>query len=367
MKIAFDYQIFCLQAYGGISRYYARLASALSSTEEVKIFAPLHCNEYLDSVSRDLVRGTRIAKRASLPVRCAIPYNYAASEFSSSRWGRDIVHETYFSMFQPQRKCPTVVTIYDMVHELFPGQFSKVGNVSARKRMAVDRASKVICISESTRNDLIRLWGVDESRIAVIHLGFDRLLSASTINDRYLDHALNEKPYLLFVGSRGGYKNFEGFIRAYSSSSELKAGFKVISFGGGAFTLREEKLISELGVSDKVIYVGGSDSLLATLYERAAAFIYPSLYEGFGLPPLEAMSKSCPVILSNTSSMPEIVGDAGQYFDPQSPANIREAIERVVFNSVVSDELVARGKKRLANFSWEKCARETLSIYGELT
>lgn len=366
MRIAMDYQIFCLQAYGGISRYFVRLAEQFSkSSHDVKIFSPLHCNEYLQGVDEGLVEGRRIAKSASKLMRPTILYNNFVANRKIEKWHPDVVHETYYSVFDKRgRNIPAVVTVYDMVHELFPSEFSKFGNISMRKRKAVERADHVICISESTRQDLIRLFAVDPGKISVVHLGFDNFVTGSP-STTILSPA--RRPYLLFVGNRGGYKNFSGFLRAFAASSRLKDEFDIIAFGGGGFSQTEKDMISGLAIhAQQVKQMGGSDVTLGELYRNASVFVYPSLYEGFGLPPLEALANGCPVALSNTSSMPEVVGEAGAYFDPASVENISTVIEELAFSPSLAQTLTGIGQERLKRFSWSNCADDTLAVYSKL-
>ena len=177
----------------------------------------------------------------------------------------------------------------------------------------------------------------------------------------------NRKPYLFYVGDRHGYKNFEGLLEAYTSSGLLRNNFNLVCFGGGRFTAEQKQLISEHGLSyQQVTQVIGNDVELARHYQQAAAFVYPSLYEGFGIPLLEAMTLDCPVVCSNTSSIPEVVGNAGEYFDPNNPEEIAFAIERVVGSSSHRSELINLGRDRCAQFSWKKCAEETLHIYRSI-
>jgi glycosyltransferase involved in cell wall biosynthesis len=200
----------------------------------------------------------------------------------------------------------------------------------------------------------------------VVYLGFDLM---NTAGERVEELVLPTcEPFLLYVGNRGGYKNFLRLLEAYGASPQLKTGYKLICFGGGAFQADELKTMQTLGLdSGQVTQLGGDDQLLAKLYERASAFIFPSLYEGFGIPPLEAMSHDCPVVCSNTSSIPEVVGDAGEYFDPADADSMREAIERVVTSDNHRKLLISKGRARLKYFSWDRCAVETLDIYMRLT
>jgi glycosyltransferase involved in cell wall biosynthesis len=167
------------------------------------------------------------------------------------------------------------------------------------------------------------------------------------------------------VGHRGRHKNFKTLLRAYSSSPILRE-FELIAFGGDPLQRGEHKEISRLGITDRVRFESGSDGELAARYRTAAAFVYPSKYEGFGIPPLEAMSHGCPVVCANAGSIPEVVGDAGVYFDPNNTEELRIALERVATTEALQADLRARGYARITAFSWDKCAAATAQIYREI-
>jgi glycosyltransferase involved in cell wall biosynthesis len=366
MRIAFDYQVFCMQAYGGISRYFTRIVEQLLiSGVDVKVFCGAHRNFYLDELPVSVVSGRRVNSYPPKSMRFVQAYNHFVGKRAMYDWRPHVVHETYYSKYaSAPRGCATVLTVYDMIHELYPDSFFSRDSTTQIKRSAIARADHVICISESTRNDLINLYSVPEQKISVVHLGFEKFPSTSSVNRLV---ASNERPFILYVGSRSGYKNFSGFLKAFSHSARLLTDFDIIAFGGGAFSVMELSLIKKLGYSDgQVKQIGGNDSVLGTLYKTARAFVYPSLYEGFGLPPLEAMGQSCPVISSNTSSMPEVIGSAGVFFDPLSEEDMTAAIERVVYDDALMAGLRALGQERLGQFSWQRCAAETLSIYQSL-
>lgn len=365
LRIAFDQQVFLLQEFGGISRYICSLSEALSCNEDVavSIFAPLHYNGHLERLSRALARGRRIPRisKTAKPV-------FALSAFLARRAIRhfrpDIVHQTYYSTnaFAPAG-ARRVITVYDMVSERFAEEFGG-SRFTDTKRIAVSRADHVLCISESTRRDLIELFGIPVERTSVVYLGYDELAAPFSAQKSTQN---GSRPYLLYVGSRGGYKNFAGLMWAFASSSYLKSGFSVMCFGGGGFSSDELALFRQLQLSEvHVRQIGGNDGMLASIYANAAAFVYPSLYEGFGIPPLEAMSLGCPVICGNTSSIPEVVGDAGEYFDPNDTESMRVAIEAVLQSTGRSQELVAKGHARRSLFSWQRCARETLDVYRSI-
>jgi glycosyltransferase involved in cell wall biosynthesis len=367
MRIAFDYQTFVLQSYGGISRYFVRLAHGLTDLEQqVKVFAPLHRNSYLPNLPSKLVSGRYMSRFPPKTTRLILAYNQIQSRLQIAGLKPNLVHETYYSRFRSaSKKCPTVITVYDMIHELFPSEFPVKDNTATIKRMAIERADHVICISENTKLDLMRLYGVPGAKISVIYLGFDQF-SLGDIAEQ--DFSVVGKPYLLYVGQRGGYKNFSGLLKSVAASQKLMSDFNIVAFGGTKFSVAELSLMNSLGFAqDQIQHISGNDDLLGSYYRLASAFIYPSLYEGFGIPPLEAMAHNCPVISSNTSSMPEVIGEAAEYFNPAETDDMRRAIETVVYSDNRIEFLKRSGTARLQEFSWAKCSENTLKIYRSLT
>lgn len=361
MRILFDHQIFSSQKYGGISRYFVKIANAMNKFgEDVCVCAPMHKNAFLNEAGKNLAKGYYFKSFPSKTHRIIREINRYLSALYVSRNNPDIVHETYYASKSVTKK-KIVLTVYDMIHEIFPNLFSKSDKTSALKRVAVDRANRVICISEQTKKDLIKYFNVDESKISVVYLGIE---SPAVISENIPALKKSSDPFLLYVGSRGGYKNFDKFIAAFVSSEKLFQNFNIICFGGGGFNKAERAFLLSRGLSEKKIsQISSNDSVLARLYQNASALVYPSLYEGFGLPPLEAMAYKCPVICSNTSSIPEVVGGAAAKFDPSDVESIQHEIERVVFDCSVQKDLVTRGQERIKLFTWEQCAQETLSVY----
>jgi len=363
MKIAFDHQIFSMQAYGGISRYYVRLAEHLQAKgADVGVYAPLHRNEYLSHLSPEAVHGRKTADYHAVILPVVNVVNRAVGRRILEKRKPDIIHETYYarkpSMAGP---CPVVLTVHDMIHEIMPSMFSKRDTTCQNKKLAVKRADHIICISQSTKKDLVKYLNVPEEKISVVHHGYEIVHDGSLSISK---EEKSERPYLLFVGNRVGYKNFSKLLEAMASSTELSSRFDIIVFGGGLLSNDELKYIKDLGLKNsQVKQVSGDDRLLQKIYSNAAAFIYPSLYEGFGLPPLEAMAFHCPVVSSNTSSMPEILGDAAEYFNPDSATELKSAIERVVFSKARYYELVKLGIDRIKLYSWTNCAAQTLAVY----
>lgn len=362
MKIMYDHQIFFHQRYGGISRYFARMVGEMHSIgEDARIVAPIYRNNYLGDLPQRKVVGVKLAQMPTRLVRLADPLNRQISSRYATRFSPAIIHETYYNSksFAAARSV-RFLTVYDMISELFPNMSDPSNRGSVIKRLSVERADHIIAISQSAKNDLCELFNVPEEKVTVVYLGFDNFRSEY----KHKTSLLTKRPFLLYVGTRSGYKNFEGLLRAVASDKDLRDNFDIIAFGGPPVGADEMKLVEVIGLRpESVHHLDGADAVLGSLYNCASAFVYPSKYEGFGLPPLEAMAHDCPVIVSNTSSIPEVVGGAGEYFDPASWEDQANAIRRVVFDEARRNELILLGRERLKHFSWARCAQETVDIY----
>ena len=366
MKIAFDHQIFTWQRYGGISRYYNSLAQELKNlNQNPHIFAGIYQNNFLSKLPEDLVSGVKMESFLPKMANIINPLNHYWMDRQIHKWHPDVIHETFYSnYFNNLKNTARITTVYDMIHELFPHSFSKIDRSALWKKKTLNRVDHIICISQNTKKDLVEILNIDEEKISVVHLGID--IDFFSNEDFNFDILFN-KPYLLYVGHRSKYKNFDGLIRAFSSSSRLKSDFDIIAFGGGIFSKSEKTLIKSLGLNDSQIkQFDGDDHLLAFLYKNARDFIYPSLYEGFGIPPLEAMASNCPAIVSDRSSIPEIVGNAGVYFNPDYIDDMIGTIEDLVYSEAKIDQLKLLGKELLKFFSELKTAQATLEVYKGL-
>ena len=359
--------MFTMQKYGGISRYFANLVKHLLLLEQdPAVFAPFHQNNYLDEFSAAVVRGRKLHIFPPRALKFFLTINHFLANRNITGWMPDVIHETYYSS-RPDtpKEFPTVVTVYDMIHELFPDMYSPGDQTTKLKRASVNRADHIICISNSTKKDLIHFFGLPENKISVVHLGVDHRES-DIIYDTSFKQFIN-KPYLLHIGSRYGHKNFFTFLKAFASSPRLMSDFQIVNFGRSDITIREMVRIKKLGFNSKqIVHISGSDEILIDCYRNASALVCPSLYEGFGLPTLEAMAYDCPVICSNCSSLPEVVGDAAEMFDPENIDDMRYAIENVVYSTERTTQLKDSGHIRIKMFTWNKCAGETLKVYRNL-
>lgn len=361
--IAYDHEIFSAQQFGGVARYFCEVADRVIQHDgwRAVVVAPLHFNEYLATASVRRL-GYFVPKRIGRVGLLYRAVNAVAAPLLLRSAGADIVHRTYYTARPRPSRGRLVVTVYDMIYELFPQHFPKGDPTSEHKRRSVAAADHVVCISHHTANDLMKLFDVPPSKISVTHLGHSRL--APGVMHLPAEHPDASRPYFLYVGVRGGYKNFKRLLAAYGASPRLRRDFDLLAFGGGAFTPDERAQIESLALRpDAVCQVAGNDADLARAYGGAHAFVYPSEYEGFGLPLLEAMSSGCAVACSHASSIPEVVGDAGEFFEPTRVDSIRAALERLADDDGRRDRLVAAGSQRCLEFSWDRCANETIAAY----
>ncbi len=363
MRIAFDHQVFLRQRVGGVSRYVCELARHLGGIPHTEpwVVAPLHISDHLRGLQGVRVSGCRGSVHPRLATRIR-PLVGACAAYMLRRQPPDLLHETHYAPRSiAPRGVPVVVTVHDMVHERFP-EFYGAGNpTAADKCLAVARADHVICISATTRDDLCERMRLDPARVTVIHhgnsLGPD--LGATL-------PAPLPGPYLLYVGQRGAQKNFGVLIDAFARSARLRGGVRLLCFGGGVFTAAEHKRLAAAKLDRQVVQVEGDDSALAAAYRHALALVFPSLYEGFGLPLVEAMALGCPVLAADCAPLREVGGPAAEYVDPLDPDAWAHALETFAGDATARATLRALGRLHAARFSWEACALRTHGVYGEL-
>jgi glycosyltransferase involved in cell wall biosynthesis len=371
MKILYDYSVFQNQQYGGVSRYFYEIITRMLKEKDIKtdLFQGIHINEY-DLSSKKCLCNSYIGYNPKLKISpfikthiFKIPNKILFSKFYRSS-NIDLYHPTYYYHgIKKHHNVPIVLTVYDMIHELYPNQLRYSKYTIDAKRISIEEADKIICISNNTKKDLMRIYNVPEDKIEVIYLA-NSLKKQDKCIDVTGSYGIS-KPYLLYVGDRNGvYKNFSTLLDVYTTS--LKDRFDLVCFGGGPFNKNELSVINKVRCGDKVFQLSGHDYILSSMYSHAFAFICPSFYEGFGLPLLEAMGMGCPVIASNTSSIPEVVGDAGILFNPESKYDLINAIELLENNTEKYNELIKCGFVQESKFSWDTTAKKTAEVYKEV-
>lgn len=361
MNVLYDGMIFSMQKAGGINRYFANIISRLPVGDSPTL-----------TTRNDL--GVNVPAHPRLRVKQYRPFRpHRISQPLEKTYFRalererySVAHPTYYSLLTQQEfdcyHCPVVVTVYDMIHERFAKDFQDEFQRAVRqqKKQAVERADAILCISENTKQDLVALYPAVENKIVVTYLATEMDMSLT-----HGDQKVPEQPYFLFVGGRNSYKNFDGLLTAFRQAAPWHPD-ALVCVVGSAFTEAESKAIENLGLTSRFQHYGNiNDRHLAKLYNRSLALIYPSRYEGFGIPPLEAMACETVVVGANVSSVPEVVGDAGLLFDPNS-GELTDILLALLDNSVDRDDLIQKGRRRAAHFSWDKTAAQTVEVYQKV-
>jgi glycosyltransferase involved in cell wall biosynthesis len=286
----------------------------------------------------------------------------------------DVLHVQFTS--PPFCPCPVVVSIHDLSFEHLPETFKRRSRTQLRLtvRHSARRAARILSLSEHTRQDIIKTYGIEAERITAIPLAAPDHFRAVTDN-RELQRVRHnygiDRDYILTVGSIQPRKNLARLFKAYASlrgdCSPDKLP-KLVLVGKCAWLYDDTlRVLDELGVRDTVVLTGYvPESDLPALYSGALCFVYPSIFEGFGLPPLEAMKCGAPVVVGNKTSLPEVVGDAALAVDPFDPQAIASAIKRLMDNPALRKQLSVRGQERAGAFSWRETARQTLKVYEEV-
>ena len=374
MRILYDYQIFQWQRVGGISNSFINLIQNLPSTAEFQIGIKDSDNVHLKESGLVQVRPFS-SEQNFLTNRYFYGKGYLFRWFSAifpsinsrevnRKYSIDLLKSGQFDVFHPTffedyflpylNGTPYVFTVHDMITEKF-----KTGDIlqTNNKKTLVDSASHIIAVSNNTKQDLMDIFNVPESKITVIYHGASEIMPSK-------DFVVGVDKYILFVGQRGGYKNFIPMVKSLLPVLERHQDIKIICTGAD-FSLQERSLFKENGLQDRVIHKSPSDAELRALYANALCFVFPSLYEGFGIPILEAWKCGCPVILNKKSCFPEIAKDAAVFFTLD---NNYSDLDRVMESFLTMPEnekdlLLQRQNKRLQDFSWKKSAEMLLDVY----
>ena len=277
----------------------------------------------------------------------------------------DIYHPTYYDHIGlcNHKNCKKVITVYDMIYPKLSHSQKDIDPTTTMMQNCVEKADKIIAISENTKRDLIEYFKIPESHIKVIYLAANHIFrsrSNKKENDVYLKRYKTNKPFILYVGERAGYKgykNFKTLLKAFSVWNKRKD-FNLICIGGrNRWSPEDSQIIRKENIRESVmLFSDVTDEELRKFYSNAYVYVIPSLYEGFGFPPLEAMTCNTPVIAARTSSLPEVIGDAGLYFNPLSVEELIRRLDTLVDDTELRETLKTKGLRRSKLFSWEKTA-----------
>ena len=366
MKVLYDHQCFVQQQYGGVSRYHYQLIKELSKLQNVEAKLSLkYSNNFYITEDKSFGVKKFFPNNKFYFKRTILDYINRVSTIPALKRGDyDIFHPTYYNPYflKYLNGKPFIIMAHDTIHETFPEIINLIDNTLDHKKATLYKARLIIANSQNTKNDLIQLYNIPPEKIEITYL-------AASINKSQASASLKvdlPEKYILFVGNRDFYKNFNNFILAVEPLLKENKDMFLICAGGSLFTNEEKRFFQSKQLENKILYKAADDITLATLYTNALAFVFPTLYEGFGIPALEAMNCDCPVVMSNTSSLPEVGGEAAIYFDPNNIDDMREKIKSVIINKDLRDDLILKAKTQRQKFSFEKTAIETKKIYEKL-
>lgn len=352
MNVLFDHQIFTNQRIGGASRYFYEIINNAPSMLDWLISCKYSSNIYLESLIDVKSFPIRSDFRGKQRLVTMINNLHTLGDLKKANF--DIFHPTDYDDYFLQRLTkPFVIDAHDMIWELYANSMPQSELIIERRRRLFHSAAKILAVSENTKKDLLRIYPkLDANKIVVKYHG---------PSYRLIDSAKIKGDYILFTGKREGYKNFSTFVRAIAPLL-VSYGLRLVCTGF-PFTKKEVHLLSELRIEDRCQSHFVNEDELKRLYEHALLFVFPSEYEGFGFPILEAFASRCPVALSNASCFPEIAKDAGAYFNPKDEGNIRDVVESLLLSHEARAALTDKGAKRLQDFSWSHAIDVLIDTY----
>jgi mannosyltransferase len=366
-KVVLDNIIFNLQEYGGISNYWYNLLEKSLENNYIFYFKDNYLNKnYYRSLIK-LPDNFSVEDKNIVPLRIKryLPIRNIDKHF-------DVFHSSYYRYAKGNIK--NVTTVYDFVYEKYIPKynFKRVFH-SWQKYWAIKCSNYIIGISKNTLDDMLRYYPEFKTKKScVIHLGInDDFYPLKNKNNliKIQNKKLYYNSFFLYFGNRKSYKNFKLLVNAYSALLKNNRNKNVpclVVAGGGEFSKNEKILLRESNLLSSIIKLRRiTNNELNLLYNYCSGFIYPSLYEGFGLPVIEAMKAGAPVICSNSSSIPEVAGEAAIYVDPNNVFELEKALLGLLDNSARKD-LIYLGRKQSRKFSWDKMYGETLEIYNSL-
>jgi glycosyltransferase involved in cell wall biosynthesis len=369
MKIVLDPQIFNIQKYGGISRYYTEIFSILAQKSENDVVLPLfYTNNVYLKESKLLQKNNNLF----FSILFFLPKIGISTKSITRKKSKQLANNTIsnadYDLFVPTYydsyfidflgSKPFVLTVYDMIHELFPQYFADDSfGVVKNKILLMEKATTIIAVSQNTKRDILKIYPhIDASKIEVVYHG------SSIKIDESVKVNLPDN-YILFVGSRDNYKNFIFLLKSIATLLKKNSSLSLICAGGGEFKKRELDLITELELENQIIQISFQENELGHYYKNAKCFVFPSMYEGFGIPVLESMACGCPIVLANHSSFPEVAGDAGVYFDLNSSEDLKIKIEDLITDENLRKEYSEKGLEQVKKFNWKNAAEECLKVY----
>lgn len=370
MKVLIDDEIFYRQRFGGISKVFYEIIKRLKTDNSVQLdFKNLYTeNDLLLSLHTPQIKPFLLNQNFPLKGKIVRGVNHLVSHQrinnSIKNFKPNIFHPTfysnyYFDTLKESRNTKLVFTVHDLIHEKF-GKDKHYKRLAKNKKDNIEIADAIIVVSENTKKDLLEIYpNVEPEKIHVNYL-------AQSITENKSERITLPDSYILYVGSRSFYKGFNTLLDAFSALQKTYPQLHLVCTGSESFTSSELKKISELHLEKFVLHKSLSISELRYAYENAEIFVFSSNYEGFGIPILEAFACKTPVIISDSSCLPEIAGNAALVFEKNNSEDLALKMNLLLSNPILKNERIQKGISREKEFSWEKHYQNTLAIYKSL-
>lgn len=365
MRILFDDEVFFRQRFGGVSRIFAKLIEGIEQNPEHQLL--FNCNysenEYLLQLKPNI---SSFLKPYQFPLKGKLirgiygRYSHQKTLHTIGKHKADVFHPTFYADYYLQAlkkaQLPLVFTIHDLIHEQTPNN-SHYAQMAKIKEENLKVAKQIIVVSEHTKKDLLRIYPfVNPELLHVIHL-------AQSLPQHGKKPSSLPEHYILFTGERGGYKNFVSLLQAFANISKSNPNLHLYCAGSAPFSDEELSLANQLNITNKLLHARLSDEELRYVYQHAQLFVFPSTYEGFGIPMLEAFNAGTPVIANNATSLPEVGSDAAYYVDATNVNELTQAILNVLADENLRKQLIEKGIKREQQFTWQNHINQTLQVY----
>lgn len=365
MRILFDDEVFFRQRFGGVSRIFAKLIEGIEQMPQHHLL--FNCkyseNEYLLELKPQI---NSFFKPYQFPFKGKLirgtygRYTHWKTIKSIKQNNANVFHPTFYANYYlkalTQVNMPLVFTVHDLIHEQTPNNahYAEMAKIKADN---IKIAKQIIVVSAHTKKDLLRIYPyVNPEQVNIIPL-------AQSLPEHGIKPQKLPDNYLLFTGERGGYKNFISLLNAFAELSKTNPDLHLYCAGSASFNNDELALAQKLNVNNKLHHAKLSDSELRYVYQHAKLFVFPSTYEGFGMPMLEAFSAKTPVVAHHATSLPEVGGDAAYYVDATDVKQLTSALNEVLINTKLRSELIEKGKIREQQFTWQNHINLTLQVY----
>lgn len=360
MQVLLNNSLFFHQKYGGVSRYSSCIIEELLKKKiNVDVIAPIYKNNYLKNIKNLNIRGIYLPRYPNLQILRNL--NFKLIDYYKNNFRGNIIHDLYYPEKLNNHHKKKILTVHDTIHEKFSNLYSD--DYFKFRNEIINNIDIFICVSNNTKENLIEYYKISDDKIFVVNHGYNHLENID-INNMLIQNISN-KPFILYVGGRFKYKNFKLLIDAYSKNKKIQNNFNIICYGGEKISVEERNNFKKFGIEKNIIKIDGNDSILKQLYLSTKLLISTSMYEGFGMTILEAISLKCPVLANNIKVFKEIYKDSIKYYEFNNLDSLLSQLEEILVNQEYKINKKTLNSVLLEN-NWRNSVNKTIKIYNLL-